>query len=71
MNDRVVSINSTVEMDLFGQVNSEYVGGHEFSGVGGQRDFMSGAFSLRRRHGLFGLLLDGEGGDRIKDSPED
>ncbi|MBN2792048.1 MAG: hypothetical protein JXQ81_06020 [Desulfuromonadales bacterium] len=44
MNDNVVSINSTVEMDLFGQVNSEFVGGHEFSGVGGQRDFMSGAF---------------------------
>jgi itaconate CoA-transferase len=44
MNDRVVSINSAVEMDLFGQVNSEFVGGHEFSGVGGQRDFMSGAF---------------------------
>jgi len=43
-NDNVVSINSVVEVDLFGQVNSEYAGGHEFSGVGGQRDFMSGAF---------------------------
>ncbi len=44
MNDRAVSINSAVEMDLFGQVNSEFISGHEFSGVGGQRDFMSGAF---------------------------
>jgi itaconate CoA-transferase len=50
MNDRAVSINSTVEMVLFGQVNSEFVGGHEFSGVGGQRDFMSGAF--RSKGGL-------------------
>jgi itaconate CoA-transferase len=43
-NDKVVSVNTIVEIDLFGQVNSEFVGGHEFSGVGGQRDFMSGAF---------------------------
>ena len=43
-NDNVVSVNSIIEIDLMGQVNSEYVAGHEFSGVGGQRDFMSGAF---------------------------
>jgi itaconate CoA-transferase len=43
-NDNVVSVNSIVEIDLLGQVNSEFIGGHEFSGVGGQRDFMSGAF---------------------------
>ncbi|MDQ1238797.1 MAG: itaconate CoA-transferase, partial [Thermodesulfobacteriota bacterium] len=43
-NENVVSVNSIVEIDLFGQVNSEFIGGHEFSGVGGQRDFMSGAF---------------------------
>lgn len=43
-NDNVVSVNSIVEIDLFGQVNSESIGDHEFSGVGGQRDFMSGAF---------------------------
>ncbi len=43
-NDNVVSVNSIVEIDLFGQVNAEFIGGHEFSGVGGQRDFMSGAF---------------------------
>lgn len=43
-NDNMISVNTVVEMDLFGQVNSEFVSGHEFSGVGGQRDFMSGAF---------------------------
>ncbi len=43
-NDNVVSVNSIIEIDLFGQVNSESIDGHEFSGVGGQRDFMSGAF---------------------------
>jgi len=43
-NDNVISVNSIIEIDLFGQVNSESIGGGEFSGVGGQRDFMSGAF---------------------------
>lgn len=43
-NDNVISVNSIVEIDLFGQVNSEFIHGREFSGVGGQRDFMSGAF---------------------------
>lgn len=43
-NDQVVSINAIIEIDLFGQVNSESVNSHEFSGIGGQRDFMSGAF---------------------------
>ena len=46
-NDNVVSVNSIIEIDLMGQVNSEYIAGHEFSGVGGQRDFMSGAFRSR------------------------
>lgn len=43
-NDNMVSVNSIIEIDLFGQVNSEFIGGKEFSGVGGQRDYMSGAF---------------------------
>ena len=43
-NDKVVSVNSIIEIDLLGQVNAESISGHEFSGVGGQRDFMSGAF---------------------------
>ena len=42
-NDNVVSINSCVEVDLFGQVCSESVGLQEISGVGGQVDFVRGA----------------------------
>jgi itaconate CoA-transferase len=44
-NDRMVSINSTLEVDLLGQCNSEYLGGFEFSGTGGQLDFVRGAFN--------------------------
>lgn len=42
-NDNVVSINSCVEVDLFGQVCSESIGLKEISGVGGQVDFVRGA----------------------------
>ncbi|MBR0090292.1 MAG: acetyl-CoA hydrolase/transferase family protein [Lachnospiraceae bacterium] len=39
----MVSINATVQVDLTGQVNSEYMGGKQFSGMGGQVDFVRGA----------------------------
>lgn len=42
-NDQVVSINSCMEVDLFGQVCSETIGPMNFSGVGGQVDFIRGA----------------------------
>ena len=42
-NDNLVSINSTMEVDLQGQLNSEAIGTYEFSGIGGQVDFIRGA----------------------------
>ena len=44
-NDRLISVNSVLEVDLLGQCNSEYLGGFEFSGTGGQLDFVRGAFN--------------------------
>lgn len=41
--DRIVSINSCIEIDLMGQVNSETIGSKQFSGVGGQVDYIRGA----------------------------
>jgi itaconate CoA-transferase len=46
-NDNVVSVNSTVEMDLTGACNSEHVNGHQFSAAGGQLDFVRGAYASR------------------------
>ncbi|MEL7431790.1 MAG: acetyl-CoA hydrolase/transferase C-terminal domain-containing protein [Chlamydiota bacterium] len=43
-NDHVISINTIIEMDLFGQVNAEQIGHREFGGPGGQNDFVRGAF---------------------------
>lgn len=42
-NDHVISINSCMEIDLFGQVCSETMGMMNYSGVGGQVDFIRGA----------------------------
>lgn len=42
-NDNMVSINSCIEVDLFGQVNAESIGLRQFSGIGGQTDFVRGA----------------------------
>ncbi|NMA15508.1 MAG: 4-hydroxybutyrate--acetyl-CoA CoA transferase, partial [Clostridia bacterium] len=41
--DNFVSINACVEVDLIGQVCSESIGTRQFSGTGGQVDFVRGA----------------------------
>lgn len=41
-NHKMVSINSCIEVDLMGQVASESIGLKQFSGVGGQVDFVRG-----------------------------
>lgn len=43
MNPKVVAINSCIEIDLTGQVCSDSIGTYQYSGVGGQMDFMRGA----------------------------
>lgn len=43
-NERMVSINSILEVDLFGQANAEFLCGGQFSGTGGQLDYVRGAF---------------------------
>lgn len=42
--DRMVSINSCLQVDLFGQVNSESSGWQHIGGTGGQLDYVLGAF---------------------------
>ena len=41
--DNMVSINSCISVDLYGQVSSESVGTRQISGTGGQLDFLEGA----------------------------
>jgi 4-hydroxybutyrate CoA-transferase len=42
-NDRMVSINSALEVDLTGQVCADSIGNLPYSGIGGQVDFIRGA----------------------------
>lgn len=42
-NDNVVSVNATLQVDLSGACNSEHMMGHQYSGSGGQLDFVRGA----------------------------
>ncbi|MDX1538958.1 GNAT family N-acetyltransferase [Arsukibacterium sp.] len=42
-NDKMVAINSAIEVDLTGQVVSDSIGHHFYSGIGGQVDFSRGA----------------------------
>jgi acyl-CoA hydrolase len=42
-NPKVTAINSAVEVDLTGQVCADSIGTYQYSGVGGQMDFVRGA----------------------------
>ncbi|MES2647919.1 MAG: acetyl-CoA hydrolase/transferase C-terminal domain-containing protein [Bacteroidota bacterium] len=42
-NPRVTAINSALEIDLTGQVCADSIGTYQFSGIGGQMDFIRGA----------------------------
>jgi itaconate CoA-transferase len=46
-NENMISVNSIIEVDLQGQCNAEFLGGSQFSGTGGQLDFVRGAFNSR------------------------
>lgn len=43
MNPKVVAINSAIEIDLTGQICADSIGTRQYSGIGGQMDFMRGA----------------------------
>lgn len=45
--DNMVSINSCIAVDLYGQVAAESAGSRQISGTGGQLDFLTGASASR------------------------
>ncbi len=42
-NNNMIAINSAIEIDLTGQVCADSIGSYQYSGIGGQMDFMRGA----------------------------
>ncbi len=43
LNPKVTAINSAIEVDITGQVCSDSIGTYQYSGIGGQMDFIRGA----------------------------
>lgn len=60
--DNFVSINSAVEVDLFGQVNAEYAGGKQISGTGGSVDFMRAAKASKGGRSIVAMNATARGG---------
>jgi acyl-CoA hydrolase len=54
-NDKVVAINSAVEIDLTGQVCADSIGHTIYSGIGGQMDFIRGAARSREGKAIIAL----------------
>ena len=53
--DNMISINSALQVDLMGGVNAEMIGTKQFSGVGGQVDFVRGASRSRQGKSIIAL----------------
>lgn len=47
LNDNLITINNAVEVDIYGQVNSESLGIQHISGTGGQLDFVLAGWESR------------------------
>ena len=57
-----VSVNSAVEVDLYGQVNAEVAGGRQISGTGGSVDFMRAARASRGGRSIIAMNATARGG---------
>ncbi|MFN8377196.1 MAG: acetyl-CoA hydrolase/transferase C-terminal domain-containing protein [Anaerolineae bacterium] len=69
-NDRMVSINSAIEVDLTGQVCADSFGHQIYSGVGGQLDFIRGAARSTGGKPIIALPSTAKGGAVSRIVPE-
>lgn len=68
-NDNLVSINSSVEVDLMGQACSEAMGLKQFSGIGGQVDFIRGSAFSKGGRSILAFPASAKGGTISKIVP--
>ncbi|HQA07503.1 MAG TPA: acetyl-CoA hydrolase/transferase C-terminal domain-containing protein [Syntrophomonadaceae bacterium] len=61
-NDKVFSVNSALQIDLQGQVAAETINGTQFSGIGGQMDFVRGATWSKGGKSVIALPSTAKGG---------
>ncbi len=69
-NRNMVSINATIEVDLTGQCNSEYMLGEQYSGTGGQLDFVRGAFHSERGKSIIAFRSTARQGSVSRITPQ-
>jgi itaconate CoA-transferase len=62
-NDNMISINSILEVDLTGQCNAEFLAGSQFTGTGGQLDFVRGAFNSHGGKSILALYATAKKGE--------
>jgi 4-hydroxybutyrate CoA-transferase len=61
-NQKMIAINSALEVDLLGQVCADMLGPKQFSGVGGQLDFVRGARMSKGGKAIIALPSSAKGG---------
>jgi itaconate CoA-transferase len=61
-NDNVISVNATLQIDLTGACNSEHMLGRQYSGAGGQLDFVRGASASRGGKSIIACHSTARGG---------
>ena len=69
-NERVVAINSAIQVDLTGQVCADSIGYKIFSGIGGQMDFIRGAAKSPGGKPILALPSTAAGGKVSRIVPE-
>ena len=62
-NDRMVAVNSAIQVDLTGQVCSDSIGDTVYSGFGGQVDFVRGASRAKDGKAVIALLSTAKNGE--------
>ena len=66
-NERMVAINSALQIDMTGQVCADSLGTRPYSGFGGQTDFIRGAARVQRRGADYCAAFHGTGRHGIAD----
>lgn len=69
-NDNMVSVNSCIEVDLMGQVVSDTIGLNQFSGPGGQVDFVRGSTMSRGGRSIMAMPSSAKNGTISKIVPK-
>lgn len=64
-NENMVSINSAIQVDLMGQVNAETIGPRQFSGIGGQVDYIRGTALAVNGRSIIAMHSQAKGASKI------